>query len=204
MMFFLLRRARPAALFVVVASALSGCMSVRSYVDPTLAPISKAQIQAPATPGPVSVLFEFRAMGNANARGTSALQGRVIAAVAESGVFSNVSSVAGLPDAGILKIIIDNVGNQGNAAAKGFGTGLTLGLVGSMVKDGYICTASYTYKSKVFETTQEQAIFSTVGNHVAPKGMTASSPQDAVNQVVDQLVWHSLKDLAEKHAFNRE
>jgi hypothetical protein len=27
---------------------------------------------------------------------------------------------------------------------------------------------------------------------------------DAINQVVDQLVWHALKDLAEKQAFNAE
>lgn len=201
---FELRRVAIAALVLVSSTGLSACMNLKSYVDPALVPVAKSQLPTVATPKPVSVLFEFRTKGNANPQATSALQGRVIAATAESDMFSKVSSTAGIPDAGILKIIIDNVGDQGSAVAKGIGTGLTLGLAGSLVRDGYACTASYAYKEKTYETTLNHAILTTVGNHRAPPGLTAVTPMDAINQVVDQLVWHALKDLAEKQAFRAE
>jgi hypothetical protein len=193
---------RIAALFAI-GLALQGCLTVKSYVDPSLPVITNTQLPKVQQPRPTTVLFEFRTKGNANARATSGLSGRVIAAVAESGMFGQLSTTVGGADSAVLKVVIDNVADTGSAVAKGVGTGLTLGLAGSLVTDNYICTASYTFQGKSAETTVHHALFSTIGNHSAPPGMTPVMTHDAINQVIDQLVWHALVQLDQQNAFGK-
>ncbi|HEY9131660.1 MAG TPA: hypothetical protein VIM98_07860 [Dyella sp.] len=191
-----------AAFFAVFAClSLSGCISAKMYVDSGLPNVSKSDLPVAPHPEPVQVLFEFRTKGNANANATARIAPRVIAAATESGLFAQVS---GTPHdgAGILKIVIDNVPLTDNAAAKGFGTGLTFGLAGSIVTDGYICTASYTRGGRTTETTVKHSIYTTIGNHEGPKGLAAMEPQAAVNLAMDQITWNALKQLADKHAFD--
>lgn len=192
---------RGAALLSSVA-LLSGCLSMKSYVDPALPVVTKGEIVAPATPQPVQVAFEFRTKGSANADATAQLQPRLVAAAAESGLFSKVSSTADDTNAGLLTVVIDNVEPEGqNAGAKGFGTGLTLGAVGSMVTDGYTCKASYVRGGRTTSVELQHALHTTIGNKAGPEGLTPMTPQEAVNQVIDQLIWNSLDNLADKGAF---
>ena len=186
---------------LLLTGSLTGCLSLKAYVDPALPALSKSKMPAVQNPSPVTVLFEFQSKGNANARGTSELRPRAVAVVAESGMFKSVSGVASAEDTGVLKIVINNVVEDQNAAMKGFGTGLTFGLAGSMVSDAYVCNASYTRNGKTVTTTLRHAIHSTVGNHSGPPGLTAMTLQDALNQVIDQLVLNALKNLHEQHAF---
>jgi hypothetical protein len=190
--------------FVVVLAlgvGATGCMTVKSYVDPTLPVMSNTQLPKVQQPRPTTVLFEFKTKGNSNARATSAMDGRVLAAVAQSGMFGQVSTTVTDPNGALLKITIDNVADTGGAVAKGIGTGLTLGLAGSLVTDNYVCTATYTVRGKSYETTVHHALLSTIGNHSAPQGLTPMAPQEAMNQVVDQLVWHALAQLDKEYAF---
>jgi len=187
---------------VVVASiALTGCMTVKSYVDPTLPVLAQEQLPKIQKPQPATVLFEFRTKGNANARATNSIRPKVMAAVADSRMFGTLSEAAGGADSGLLRVVIDDQADMGNAVAKGFGTGLTFGLAGSLVTDVYVCTASYTVGGKTVETTVQHALHSTIGNHGAPQGMTAVKPQEALDQIVNQLVWHALQQLDQEHAF---
>jgi hypothetical protein len=198
-----LQRSLRLAVVLLLGATVTGCMTVKSYVDPTLPVIANSQLPKVQQPLPTTLLFEFRTKGNANARATSSLSGRVVAAVAQSGMFGQVSSTVTDPNGPLLKVTIDNVADMGNAVAKGVGTGLTLGLAGSLVKDNYICTATYSYKGKSFETTVQHALLSTIGNHSAPQGLTAMQPRDAINQVVDQLVLHALAQLNQEYAFGQ-
>ena len=187
---------------VVVASiGLTGCMTVKSYVDPTLPVLAQEQLPKIQKPQPATVLFEFRTKGNANARATNSIRPKVMAAVADSRMFGTLSEAAGGADSGLLRVVIDDQADMGNAVAKGFGTGLTFGLAGSLVTDVYVCTASYTVGGKTVETTVQHALHSTIGNHGAPQGMTAVKPQEALDQIVHQLVWHALQQLDQEHAF---
>lgn len=181
---------------------LSGCLTTKMYVDPALPTASKADLKQPAQPKPAQVLFEFRTKGNANAKATAEIRPRVVAVVAESALFSTISSTPDGADSGVLKIVIDNIVMTDNAAAKGFGTGLTLGLAGSMVSDGYVATATYSRDGKVTETTVKHAIHTTIGNHGGPDGLTALEPQAAVHQVMDQITWNALKQLDDQGAFD--
>ena len=197
-----LQRLRAAASLLVLlclAFGLTGCLSMKSYVDPALPVVVKADLPAVNTPAPVQILFEFRTKGNVNAAATAEIKPRVVAAVAESGLFATINDAT--HEGGVLNVVIDNVPLTDNAAAKGFGTGLTLGLAGSMVTDGYVCTATYTRNGTATAVTVRHALHSTIGNHAGPANLQPMEPQAAIHKVMDQLVWNSLKQLADQHAF---
>lgn len=190
------------SLFALVTSfALTGCLSTKMYVDPALPTASRSDLQPVADPRPAQVLFEFRTKGNVNSTATAEIRPRIIAVASESGLFSGVTASPGAADGGQLKVVIDNIVLTDNAAAKGFGTGLTLGLAGTMVSDGYVCTVTYTRGGDTSEATVKHAIHTTVGNHGGPEGLAAMEPQAAIHQVMDQMMWNALKQLSEQGAF---
>ena len=196
----LIRRASRALAVALACLAMTGCLSAKSYVDPALPHVSKGDLVQAQQPQPVQLLFEFRTKGTANARATEQLRPRIVSVAAESGLFSTVSSDPN--SGGALKIVIDNVPITDNAAAKGFGTGLTFGLVGSMVTDGYVCTATYSRNGVTTEASAKHALHTTIGNHAGPPGLQPMDMQSAVNQVMDQLTWNVLKQLSDKKAFD--
>lgn len=63
-------------------------------------------------------------------------------------MFSGVSPNVDSSQAKVLTSSIDDQADVGKAEAKGFGTGLTLGLVGSLARDDYVCKADYTSADK--------------------------------------------------------
>lgn len=199
----LFRSALRAAVLLLCVAALSGCLSMKSYVDPTLPIVAKADVPVPATKRPLLVLFEFRTGGKPNASATAQIRPRIVTVASESGLFSGVTANAtDGTEGGRLTIVIDNVADTKNAAGKGFGTGLTLGAVGSMVTDGYICTATYTREGKSTTVSLKHALHTTIGNHSGPPGLTPVTPQEGVFQIMDQLAWNTLKQLAEQKAFD--
>lgn len=184
------------------AMVLTGCLTAKSYVDPALPVVSRANIAAPATPHPVQVAFEFRTKGSANAAATAELQPRAVAVAAESGLFSAVSRDAAGPGAGLLTVVIDNVPLEGeNAAAEGFGTGLTFGAVGTMVTDAYVGTVTYSRGGQTTSVNLRHALHTTIGNKAGPEGLTGMTPVEAVHQVIDQIIWNGLDQLADRRAF---
>lgn len=189
-------------LLLVSAIALSGCLATKSYVDPGLPMAGKSDLSPPQSKQPVQVLFEFRTKGQSNANATDAIRPRVIAAAAESGLFSAVSAEPDSGEAGILTVVIDNIPVTDNPAAKGFGTGLTLGLAGTLVTDGYLCTAKFQRAGESYETTVKHALHTTIGNKKGPEGLQAMDMPSAVNQVMDQLIWNALKQLDGQQAFD--
>ena len=197
-----IRAIRGALLLLALGMSLTGCLSMKAYVDPALPVVAKADVGTTASPAPVQVLFEFRTKGSSNARATAEIKPRAVAVLAESGLFSAVSSEATNQDgAGVLTIVIDNIPLTDNAAAKGFGTGLTMGLAGSIVTDGYVATATYARAGKSTEVSIKHALHTTIGNKSGPPGLKPLDLQPAVHQVMDQLVWNALKALKEQQAF---
>ncbi|MGY1459035.1 MULTISPECIES: hypothetical protein [unclassified Luteimonas] len=196
-----LRGLRAVAAALVVCISLSGCLSARMYVDPTLPVVGSEDFTTPTDPQSANVLFEFRTKGNANARATQETRLIALEAVRKSGLFSDIVDGGAKAADSQLKIVIDNVPVTENAAAKGVGTGLTLGLAGSMVTDGYLCTASYTSGGVTTETTVEHALHTTIGNHGGPEGLQPVPAQQAVETIVSQMVLNALKQLGDDNAF---
>jgi hypothetical protein len=96
---------------------------------------------------------------------------------------------------GELNFVVNNVASLGGSAAKGFGTGVTFGLVGSHVTDGYEMTVRLTQGDVIEVRKYQHAIYSTVGNASGPVGLTAVPFATAFNQVVDDLVLNFIKDM---------
>ena len=179
----------PAAL----AASLSGCISMNSYIDPALPAVRAEDLRASRSPQPVHVLFEFRTKGAPNARATEMAKPIVLDTVRSTALFSNVAE-APVSGGRTLTIVIDNVPVTEDAASKGFATGLTLGLAGNTVTDGYICTATYAAPG-VSPKKQEvkHALHTTIGNAEGPKGLTPMKPDDAYPIIIKQLTLNALK-----------
>jgi hypothetical protein len=149
-------------LLLFITLPLTGCTSF--YVDGMTKEIPVSQYPQLADIHPVQLLFEFKTNGVTNAVATGALKGRVIEQVSSSGLFSEVTEEQ-VPGGALLGIAIDNVAVSEDAFNKGFTTGLTFGLVGSQVTDGYVCTAKYSdgTDAPFIITRARHAIHTTLG-----------------------------------------
>lgn len=190
--------AKRAAVLIGAASlalSLSACMTPHSYVDAKLGETDYATLKKSAAPQPVQLLVEFQTKGVTNARATEYVRSHVYEQVAQSGLFSQVSYTP-VQSGRKLSIVINNVPLTDNLAAKGFGVGLTFGLVGTMVTDGYECTASYVEPGHDAVTTVvKHVIYSTIGNASGPEGLKPMPLQQASDTVLRQIVSKSLAEL---------
>lgn len=163
-MFDLSDGVRRAALgmFLAASTLLGGCAS--AYLDASTKEIPAVQFKKPASPAPVQLLFDFQTKGVPNAQVTAMLRDRVTSQVKASGLFSDVGSAA-VPNGGVLSITLNNVPMSDDAFTKGFLTGLTLGLAGTQVGDGYVCTATYRGPNGAAPVVKQarHAIYTTVG-----------------------------------------
>lgn len=180
---------------ITTALSLSACISPHSYVDGSLGEPHYADFKKPAAPQPIQLIVEFKTKGVTNARVTDYAKPRVYEQVSQSGLFSNVSYDP-VPSGRKLLVSINNISLTDNAEAKGFGVGLTLGLVGTMVEDGYECTASYVEPGHEPVTrVVKHAIYTTIGNASGPQGLQPMPVQQAGATVIRQMVGRSLEEL---------
>jgi hypothetical protein len=188
-------------LMVGAVSALTGCASM--YVDGTTKEIPVAEYKAPAAPKPVQFVFEFQTKGVANDRATAFLKDKVLEQVKSSRLFSNVSDKP-VEGGALLSISLNNVPLSDDAFTKGFVTGLTFGLAGSQVSDGYICTAKYSPSAGVTAISKQarHAIHTTVGAAATPANATkAASGEEAVTLMTRQILSNVLNDLSKDKDF---
>jgi len=192
---FNVKRANTLIAAASLTLSLSACMTPHSYIDAKLGDTDYATLKKSIAPQPVQLLVEFQTKGVPNARVTDNVRSQVYEQVAQSGLFSQVS-YSPVPSGRKLSITINNVPLTDNAAAKGFGVGLTFGLVGTMVTDGYECTASYVEPGHdVVTKVVKHAIYTTIGNASGPDGLKAMSIQQASITALRQLVGKSLEEL---------
>src|SRR5215469_18128260 len=125
------------AILATLAAAVSGCATV--YVDNTLGDTPASAYHRPATSKPAHVLFVFKTKGTDNVRATTAFRADVLGTVQQSGLFS-ATGPDPAPGGALLSVVVDNVPvtSEQDAMAKGFATGLTFGLAGSEITDGYV------------------------------------------------------------------
>lgn len=176
-------------IIAIAFSALSvtGCISVKSYVDPQYSDLSFESVSvAPETAFNVST--EMLTNGKPNERGSKYL------AEATEKLFAK-AGVSNLPEATSLKITCNNIADMGDAAAAGFGTGLTFGLAGSSVTDGYEFTFTLTEDGKETSTVYKHAMHTTMGNATAPiSNVEAVTPQAAFDAIFEDVFLKFLQD----------
>lgn len=195
----LLRFAR--ILCLAGAAALTGCASV--YVDSNTKEVAAAQFKKPDAPKPVQLVFEFQTKGAPNAAVTKLLKAQVVEQVKGSGLFSQVDE-APVAGGALMSITLNNVPLSDDAFTKGFVTGLTFGLAGSQVSDGYVCTVKFLTPGQPQALTKmaRHAIHTTIGASSAPpNGIKAASFEAAARTMTQQVVSTVLNDLSQDAAF---
>lgn len=183
---------------LAASTLLTGCATV--YVDTATKEVPVSAMKKPAQVKPTQVVFEFQTKGAPNSAATGMLKDAVLKQVSESGLFAP----AGSNGSAMLTVAINNIPLTNDAASKGFVTGLTFGLAGSAVTDGYVCTLSYLpagQTTPIVKTTRH-AIHATLGNATPPPG--AGQPMDAataVKTMARDIVSNALRDLSLDPAF---
>ncbi|MCU7937586.1 MAG: hypothetical protein KZQ99_22475 [Candidatus Thiodiazotropha sp. (ex Dulcina madagascariensis)] len=188
-------------LLLFMLAALTGCSSF--YVDGMAKEIPVSQYQRIEPIHPVQVLFEFQTNGVTNAVATSALKMSVIEQIQASGLFSTVSEDPA-PGGALLGITLNNVAVMDEAFSKGFVTGLTFGLAGSQVSDGYVCTATYSNGTDAPPIVKRarHAIHTTIGASAAPADtVKVANLDEAVTLMTRQIISNVLNDLTTDTAF---
>lgn len=187
------------ALCALALAVLSGCAS--HYIDGNTKRVDAAQFRKPAQPAPVQLFVEFESKGVANARATEFVRPMVQEQVQASGLFSQVQTTPA--DGGaLLEVKLNNIPVNDDAFSKGFVTGLTFGLAGSQVSDGYVCTVRYLQGKESIEKTSRHAIHTTLGNTATPGNATkAQNLEEAVRTVVRQVLSTALNDLSHDPKF---
>ncbi|HKW91052.1 MAG TPA: hypothetical protein VJX92_04075 [Methylomirabilota bacterium] len=190
-----MRSARPLVLALLVVG-LSGCLSIKSYVDPRLPTVGYRDLLSARDPQPLALTVAFHRNGSPASLGVSRARDEVRAVVERSKLFSAVVTEKSTAPGSQLDIVLDNVGDLNDAAAKGAKTGLTFGASGSQVTDGYVFTATFRPAGKAPVTkVYHHAMHSTIGNAPGPTGIEPMSVGEAFNKVVEGLVLNLLLDL---------
>ena len=188
---------------LVAAVAMTGCVSVKPYVGANVREVPATEFVKPNPSHAVQVLFAFQSKGVDNARVTASLKARVVDQIAASKLFDSVSD-APVPGGALLIVTVNNVPLDDHEFAKGFATGLTLGLAGTVAGDGYIATAKYTppAPAPVIAKEVRHSIYTTIGNHDAPPNTTpAATVDEAVTTMLHQAVSNLLNDVSHDPAF---
>lgn len=171
---------------------LTACVSPKSYVDPSFTKATYEDITRRVEPKKWQVVVEFQRNGEHLASVDGHLRDQVERVIRASGMAVPTNEMT----APTLKVVLNNVADVGTAAGKGFGTGLTFGLVGSTVSDFYVMDVTYTVPGKPAKSvSHKHAIHTTIGNANGPAGMTPVTPAEAVNKVIEQTLLNALKDL---------
>jgi hypothetical protein len=181
---------------LLITVLLTGCLTQKRYIDPTLPKIDVASLKQPAVTQPVQLFFEFQTNGANNIKATEYVRPMVLDTLKKSKLFSNVV-VAPATAPRKLYVTINNLGNMEDAKARGFTTGLTLGMSGTMVTDGYQLTASDVMAGKdEVKHSYKQAMYTTIGNADGPSGLKEVPKEDSVRLVMESLTLNLLNDMS--------
>ncbi len=174
--------------------ALSGCVSSRSYVDPQYRKAGYDAIARLDPPIPVALDVKFLRNGALAPEGDPALRANAERTLRATGAFVPAADAA--TASRTISIVANNISDSSAAGWKGFGTGLTFGLAGSTIEDGYEFTCTYRDAtghgiSKVYK----DVIYTALGDDRPPAGQPTTTANDAFAHVVEDAVLNFVKDL---------
>lgn len=186
----------------VVFASLGGCAAF--YVDGHAPEVPASQFKKPVNPPEVQLVWEFQTKGVSNARATEWLKTHVQEQISGSGLFSKVSE-APVPGGALLTATVNNVPLDNDAAAKGFVAGLTFGLAGQTVGDGYESILRYTpaqVGASPLVKSGKHVLYTSIGTGGPPAGaQKMASGEEAVTTMLRQLISRTLDDLSQDPAF---
>lgn len=178
-----------ATICLLLLLSTTGCIIPKGYIDPTFRTASYQDVNPKKSPVPVRVEYTFLTNDSPSPRATQILEKKANRVLESTKVFRPDPNAKAT-----LKIQMANIADMGKAFTKGFGTGLTFGLVGSSVVDRYVMKVEFRSADEVFDRSYDHALHSTIGIKSAPKGMQPVSYADAFDQIVEDLLLRYLVD----------
>jgi hypothetical protein len=177
----------------VVSAFLVGCAT--SYVDAQLPKVSYADLLARRDPRPVVLSVGFQRNGDPTMLGASRARRDIREVVERSKLFSSVIEKQ-TDTADQLDVVLNNVGDVGEAAAKGAKVGATFGASGALVTDAFVFTATFRPAGKEAVTkVYRHAMHSAVGSAEGPPGLVPMGPLQAFDKIIEDLMLNLLRDL---------
>ena len=193
-----------AALYALVLACtlLSGCSSF--YVDNGLRGTDTEQVTKPEAPKSVQLFYDFQTKGSPNLQATEYTKARVTDLVKGSGLFSQIEEIAA-PGTATLQITINNIVLTEDVVSNGVLTGLTLGLVGNTVGDGYVCELRYSPSDggPQIEAQASHAIYTSLGASNGPSAPATKveNLDEAITTMIRQAVNKLLIQLSNNPQF---
>lgn len=171
---------------------LSACVNPSSFVDPGQPKLTYEALNKRSEPLKLKLTVQFQRNGDPLPRADSTLRDNTERILRGTGVVTPVEN----GQEGEIKVVVNNIADTGQAAAKGFGSGLTFGLVGTTVMDAYEMSVTITANGKtVTRTAIKHAIFTAIGNTSLPEGIEAVPINVAFGRVLEQMLLRALQDL---------
>lgn len=180
------------ALALGIVFMLTGCMSAKSFIDPTYPKVSYEAVTKKTQPLKLNLVVEFQRNGESYPRVNPLLKDNAERILRATGV---VTPTLGGSD-GEMKITVNNIGDMAGAAAKGFVTGLSFGLVGTTVTDAYEMSVAITVNGKtVTRSGIKHAFHTAIGNTTIPAGLETIPANTAFQKVLEQMLLLAIQDM---------
>lgn len=184
---------------LAISVALTACMSTKSFLDPSFPKISYEELNKPLQPKKLRVTAEFQRNGEHLEKVDKAISDSAERVLRASGL-----AIPGGDSAdGTIHVVLNNIADMGGAARKGFGTGLTFGLAGSVVTDAYEMQVTINVGGKAFtRTAVKHALHSAIGRTEIPEGIETMPVQAAFERVFEQMLLRVLKEYQSSPEFS--
>ncbi len=179
--------------FLLLATAVAMPAMAAVYVERSPGEVPPERRARVAAPAPVQLLIAFQTDGKDNGRATRYVTPVITKAIEASGLFSVASETAAAGGA-TLTVTMNNIVQKGTAG-KGFVTGLTLGLAGTVVRDGYAPTLDFTPAAGAATISKavEHGIYLKIGAKSAPENIDkVKGITQAIAIVICQSLDHAL------------
>ena len=161
-------------------------------VDTTVPKVAYDDVTKRPQPLQLKLSVEFQRNGQPFPNADAMLRDNAERVLRASGV---IVPVASSPE-GEIRIVVNNIADMGDAVAKGFGSGLTLGLVGTTVTDAYQMEVTLTSSGKTIRRDNvKHALHTAIGNTTFPEGTEVLEPATAFGRVVEQMLLRVLRDM---------
>lgn len=178
-------------LLMLITAVTAGCMAPKSFVDPSFPKLSYEELGRRASPLKLVLRSEFQRNGEPLGRADPTLRDNTERILRASGVVTPSTEGA----EGEIRVVVNNVADVGTAFAKGFGSGLTFGIVGTTVTDAYEMTVTITVAGRTFSRSGvRHALHTTLGNTSTPDGLETVAPNVAFERVLEQMILRVLKE----------
>lgn len=170
---------------------LSGCISSRTFVDPSYGKVGYGDLARRAEPLKLRLVTQFQRNGQPLPGADPVLREQVERVLRVSGLVVPAAEADGE-----LRVTLNNIADLGAARAAGFGTGLTFGLAGNVITDAYEMQIVVNRGGKaVTKSGLKHALHTAVGNATLPAGVEVMSADAAFARVVEQMLLNALQDL---------